>query len=123
MTRRELIELCLAHAGVYEDYPFDEIADENAWTVMRHRSSRKSFAFIFEREGLCINLKCEPVKGDHLRQLFDAVTPAYHMNKTHWITVRPDGDVSQELLEELIDHSYDLTAKKQKKQVAEKDPV
>lgn len=112
MTRQELIDLCLAHAGVYEDYPFDEIADAGAWTLMRHVSNKKSFALIYEREGLCINLKCAPAKGDHLRQLFDSVTPGYHMNKTHWITVRPDGDVPQALLEELIDGSYDLTKKK-----------
>lgn len=109
MTRQNLIDLCMMHSGVYEDYPFDEVVDEQAWTLMRHLHNKKTFALIYEREGLCINLKCDPVKSDHLRQLFASVTPGYHMNKTHWITVRPDGDVPQEVLEELIDDSFRLT--------------
>ena len=61
MTRRELIDFCLTFPAAYEDYPFDDITDAGAWTVMRHRSNKKSFAFIYERYGkLRINLKCDP---------------------------------------------------------------
>lgn len=114
MTREDLIGLCMMRCGVYEDYPFDEISDEHAWTVMRHIQNRKSFALIFERNGLCVNLKCDPIKSDHLRQLFTGITPAYHMNKVHWISVYPDSDVPPELLEELIDDSFHLTEKGKK---------
>ena len=111
MTRRDLIDYCLRWPDCYEDYPFDTAGspDETSWTLIRHRENRKAFAFIFEREGLCVNLKCEPMRSDFLRSaLAPGVTPAYHMNKEHWKSVRPDL-VSPEDLEELVQRSYDLT--------------
>ena len=37
MTRQELICLCLTFPETYEDYPFDDIIDARAWTVIRHK--------------------------------------------------------------------------------------
>jgi Uncharacterized protein conserved in bacteria len=109
MTRQELIDFCLAFPGAYEDYPFDNIADAGAWTVMRHRANKKSFALIYERnEKLCINLKCDPFEADILRQAFKDVIPAYHMNKVHWNTVLMGGDVSASELKYMIEQSYGL---------------
>lgn len=114
MTRRELIDYCLTYPDAYEDYPFDDICDPGAWTVMRHRLNKKGFAFIYEREGLCVNLKFEPLRADFLRQLYKGVTPAFHMNKVHWNTVRVDADVPAEDLCGMIEHSWRLTLAKGK---------
>ena len=46
-TREEAVSYCLKMPDVFEDYPFH---DPN-WTVIRMKSSRKVFAWIFEREG------------------------------------------------------------------------
>ena len=97
--------------AAYEDYPFDE-----NWTAMRHGGNKKSFAFIYERNGkLCVNLKCEPSEADILRRIYKDVTPAYHMNKEHWNTVIIDGDVPEQALMEMIRHSYDLIKPKMRK--------
>lgn len=58
-----------------------------------------------------INLKCEPNEALLLRDVFDAVIPGYHMNKTHWNTVLLDGTVPLGELERMIDNSYALVAK------------
>ncbi len=116
MTRQELIDFCLTFPAVYEDYPFDDIIDAGAWTVMRHRTNRKGFAHIYERNGkLCVNLKCEPLEADFLRQAFADVTPAYHMNKVHWNTVTLGGDVSGDELKRMVERSYDLIKPKVRK--------
>ena len=108
MTRRDLIDFCLTFPATYEDYPFDDVAD-NVWTVMRHRANKKSFALVYERNGkLCVNLKCEPMEAVLLRQAFVEVTPGYHMNKEHWNTVILGGDVPDEMLERMVGQSYDL---------------
>ncbi len=39
MNRQEIIEYCPTFPGAYEDYPFDEIADDNVTAVMRHNGS------------------------------------------------------------------------------------
>ena len=109
MTRNELIAYCLSFPAAYEDYPFDSVADAGAWTVMRHRVNRKSFALIYERGGrLCVNLKCDPFEADFLRGIYTGVTPAYHMNKVHWNTVTLDGDVPEDELKRMVEHSYRL---------------
>lgn len=109
MTRRELIDFCLGLTAVYEDYPFDSISDPGAWTVMRHRTNKKSFALIYERKNkLCINLKCDPFEAELLRLAFEDVTPAFHMNKTHWNTVTLGGDVPDKDVKRMINISYDL---------------
>ena len=59
-----------------------------------------------------MNVKCEPVViGSFLME--DGFYPAYHMNKTHWITISPEADEEKTKL--LIDMSYFLTGTKRKK--------
>ena len=55
-----------------------------------------------------INLKCDPDRALALRDQYESITPGYHMNKRHWITLTLDGSVPAMLVRELIDHSYDL---------------
>ena len=116
MTKRELIDCCLTYPAAYEDYPFDETT-----ALVRHSGNKKMFALIAERHGkLYINLKCDPVKADFLRQIYECVTPGYHMNKEHWNTVYIDGDVPKDELCEIIEHSYDLIKPKVKKREIKK---
>lgn len=110
MTRQEILALCLTFEGSVSDEPFEE-----EHIVVRHRDNRKWFALIFTREGrLSINLKCEPQKADFWRGAYRAVTPAWHMNKTHWNTVELDAGIARGDLLEMIADSYKLTAAKKR---------
>ena len=105
-TRAEAIAACLRLSGVYEDYPFD---DPN-WTVMRHAGNKKSFAYIYERNGnIWINLKAEPLRADFWRDAYASVVPAYHMNKENWISILLDGTVSADEIKPLLELRYQLT--------------
>ncbi len=112
MTKRELIDYCLNYPSVFEDYPFDETT-----AILKHSANGKMFAAIDElRTGkLYISLKCEPTKADFLRSVFQSVEPAWHFNKTHWNGITVDGDVPEQELYELIQHSFDLTKPKVKR--------
>lgn len=62
--------------------------------------------FLLEgREGK-INLKCDPLLAIELREQFEGIEPAYHMNKTHWNGIDLNADVSDDEIKKLIDHSY-----------------
>lgn len=107
-SRGDVIAYCLTMKEVYEDYPFH---DPN-WCVIRHKKSRKVFAWIFDKDGhVWINLKCDPAWRDFWRQTFDSVLPAYHLNKEHWNSVILDGTVPEEEIRRMILESYDLTGK------------
>lgn len=105
-TREEVVQYCFSFKDVYEDHPF---RDEN-WTVMRHRSNRKVFAWIFEREGcMWVNVKCDTQWRDFWRDAFASVVPAYHLNKEHWNSIILDGTVPEEDVRRMIGESYELT--------------
>ena len=107
LTRREVIEACLRLPDSFEDYPFDD----PGWTAVRHKSNKKTFAFICERFGkIWINVKAEPLKADFWRDAFSAVVPAYHMNKRHWISIILDGSMSDTDICMLIEDSHALTS-------------
>lgn len=113
MTKQELISLCLTFPAAYEDYPFDD-----STTVIRHKTNKKMFALISEKDGrLYINLKCEPVKAELLRRVHEgAVEPGWHMNKAHWNTVWADGGVPLDELTGMIEDSFGLIKPKERKQ-------
>ena len=118
MNKRELINLFLEFPGVYEDYPFDLLTEmPDVWTVIRHKINKKGFAHIYSVGGQpVINLKLPPDEGDLLRQTFEGIKPAYHMNKEHWCGINPNADVPPELLRALTKKSYELTKQKLKKE-------
>ena len=68
-----------------------------------------------------INLKCNPEKAIELREQYSQIQPGYHMNKKHWNTVYFEL-LSEDLIRELLDHSYDLVfeslPKKKKEEIA-----
>lgn len=110
--KSEAIEYCLTYTDAYEDYPFE---DKN-WCVIRHKSNKKVFAWIFNKDGyVWINVKCDTEWIDFWRKAFKSVKPAYHLNKTHWNSIILDGSVPDEDIYRMIDESYELTRPKAKK--------
>lgn len=109
--RSEVINLCMKLKEVYEDYPFH---DAN-WTLIRHKTNKKAFAWIYEREGsIWINVKCDPEWRDFWRSTFTSVIPAYHQNKEHWNSIILDGTIPDKDIIRMIGESYELTKGKKK---------
>ena len=74
----------------------------------------------WEKGTPALNLKGEPENNAELSAQFEAINPGYHMSKIHWITVDFNSDVSDKMMCELINNSYDLVYKSlTKKQIAQ----
>lgn len=89
---------------------FPEATQENPFgpEVDVYKVAGKVFAILGgDPEAPEVSLKCDPALALELRAEFDAVTPGYHLNKDHWNTVRLDGTVPDEVLDEMVEHSYD----------------
>ena len=59
-------------------------------------------------DAFSMNVKNTPEKVIELKEQYSSVLPGYHMNKIHWITVLIDGSISDSLIRQWIDESYDL---------------
>lgn len=88
--------------------------------VLRHEGNQKWYAVLMKiswdklekgREGLveAVNLKHDQV-ADLLSK--KGIYPAFHMNKRYWISVVLDDTLSDEMVLELIEKSWNLTSKK-----------
>ncbi|HSV88819.1 MAG TPA: MmcQ/YjbR family DNA-binding protein [Bacteroidales bacterium] len=98
-------DYCLSKKGVTESFPFDNV-------TLVFKVFGKMFALTDVETFESINLKCDPDKALQLRELYPAVLPGFHMNKTHWNTIIMDGSVSNSLIFSWTDHSYDLVVQK-----------
>ena len=105
-------------------------ADTPDAAVLRHDDNRKWYALIMQVErahlGLCgegavdvLNVKCDPDMVVML-QSTKGFLPAYHMSKTKWISVLLDGTVGKDMVLDMVDKSFVLTAAKKQGKKAEK---
>ena len=102
MKAAELRVWCLEQNGAIEDFPFT--AEHSVFKV-----AGKMFAIsALAREPLEVSVKCEPELAIELRSSYPAIRPGYHLNKRHWNTVTVDGSLSDQLVRDLIEDSYDL---------------
>ena len=90
-------------------FPFGE--DVHVFKV-----KNKMFALIGWRNDLMmLNLKCAPSESLMLQDIFSAITPGYHMDKKHWISVYFDQSVPNGEVLRLIDNSFNLVVSKMTK--------
>ena len=117
MHIEELRDFCIAKKGVTEDFPFDDV-------TLVFKVLGKMFLLTgldsWEKGEQKVNLKCDPEKAIELREEYEAIDAGWHMSKKHWNTVTLNtGDVSDDLVRELIDHSYDRVVKGMTKKMRE----
>lgn len=103
---------CLMKPGFSEDFPFGP-------ETLVFRVAGKIFALMDADTFVSLNLKCDPERAVELRESYVGITPGFHMNKQHWNTVLTGGNVTDRLILELADHSYDLVRASLPKKVRE----
>lgn len=110
-------EYLLSKQGVTKDL-------KKEWNWIRYLIADKMFAAIClddRDEPYYITLKLEPSEGEFFRGQYEDIVPGYYMNKLHWNSIKPDGQVPDELLKDLLDKSYQLIwegfSKKKQKEI------
>jgi len=99
-TTKQAMDACAAFPAVELSYPFGE--ETPVFKVVG-----KVFAVLNAEEGPgMVTLKADPEDARALVETFAEVTPGYHMNKKHWISVRLPA--AKAPVQELIADSYDL---------------
>ena len=116
-----LDEYLLAKKGVTKDLQPD-------WNWIRYHIGGKMFAAVClndKNEPYYINLKLEPMRGEIMRQQYEDIIPGYYSNKVHWNSIKPDGQVPDDLLKDMLDESYRLVlggfSKKRQREILGKE--
>ena len=121
MTREEFEELVLDTYGIKADYPFE---DDFETGVFRHESGKWfGIAMKISEQKLgksgnmttnVVNFKCAPEVIESIAGVEPGIYKAYHMNKTHWLTVCLS-ECDDDTISWLLGISYDLTRTKIKR--------
>ncbi|HEY9059370.1 MULTISPECIES: MmcQ/YjbR family DNA-binding protein [Pseudobacteroides] len=96
-------EYCLSKVGVEKEYKLE-------WDATRYMIKGKMFVLLGgDKEGKPIaTVKLEPGHGEFLRQQYKDIVPGYYMNKEHWNSIYLEGEVSDEIVKDMLDKSYSL---------------
>lgn len=120
MNIEEFREYCLSFRGVNERMPFPNVSDAYSREVLCFYVFDKWFCFVnIEIFDFCC-LKCHPDESLELQSRYAGITPGWHMNKRHWISVYFNQDVPDAQIKELVRKSYDLVVKSLTKKEREK---
>ena len=114
MNLETFYEYCLSKKGTTEHFPFDQ--DTLVFKVGGKMYALSSL-LQWEKGQPKVNLKCNPNYAQELRAQYDDVLPAFHMSKVHWNTVSINSTVSDKLVKEWIDDSYQLVFKSLTKKI------
>lgn len=107
MNIEEYREYCLSKSGVDESIPFPKLQDILVFKVLGKMFTATSISTFSG-----FSIKCVPETIDELRATYSALEEPSYFSKKHWCHVLVDGSVSDELLKEWLDISYDLVVKK-----------
>lgn len=118
MNPQELFEICMEKPGAYEDYPFGP-------DVTIIKVEKKIFAQIFKRNGKDFaTLNCDAASGQFYRQLYPGIiVRGYHcpaVQQPYFNTFPLDGSVPDEVISEMVHHSYKRVVGKLPKYLKEK---
>ncbi|WP_082687334.1 MmcQ/YjbR family DNA-binding protein [Curtobacterium oceanosedimentum] len=92
----------LALPAVEETQPFGEQS-------VVHKVVGRMFVLATTLRGVpIVNLKCAPPHAAALVRDHAEITPGWHMDKRHWITLSPGDGLDETMVEDLVANSYDL---------------
>jgi len=102
VNRDALRDLCLTFRGSEETFPF-------GFETSVFKVAGKMFALSrLAGDPLSVSLKCDPQLAEQLRAAHPCITAGYHLNKRHWNTVVIDGTLSEQMIADMVEDSYDL---------------
>ena len=102
MTIAEIEQYLLAKPETTLSYPFGP-------DVKVFKVNNKMFALLgFHNDKDMLNLKCDPLEASAMCDIYACITPGYHMDKRHWISVYQTGEISDGEQRRLIDNSFHL---------------
>ena len=113
----KIIDYCVEKYSTNPEYLWEKFPNN---AIFRRKDNKKWYAailtvrkdklgFIESDEIEVIDLRCNNIENTVDNKNF---FPGYHMNKKHWITIILDGTVTLDIIENMVDKSFELAQKK-----------
>jgi predicted DNA-binding protein (MmcQ/YjbR family) len=107
MTLDEIETFCTSLPAREVRYPFESVPELRAWCI-----GRRMFAWSATNIApLTVQVKAHPDLVPFLIQNYACISPGYHMNKKHWITVDAS-TCDDSMLRGLLEDARSLVAAK-----------
>ena len=113
MNIEEVRLYALSLPGTTEDQAYGE-----DWVLFRVEGKIFLHIWLNAPEPTCA-VKLPPEQGQTLRDHYDGIRPAYHLNKVHWNDVFLD-EIDGDMVKDLINQSYRLVLSKLPKRLRER---
>jgi len=107
MNIEEYRTYCLSKKGVTEEIPFPKLPNVLVFKVLG-----KMFTATDINTFSSFSIKCNPETIEELRTEYPAMQNPSYFSKKHWSKVIMDGSISDKLLNEWLDTSYNLVVEK-----------
>ncbi len=107
MNIEEYQTYCLSKKGITEEIPFPKLPNVLVFKVLG-----KMFTATDITTFSSFSIKCKPETIDELRAEFPAMQEPSYFSKRHWCNVVIDGTISDKILYEWLDISYNLVVAK-----------
>ena len=96
----------LALPGTDHDYPFTERLDV-------YKVAGKVFLIVTDDpDDQIITVKCEPGHARARQRDYASITPGRYLDKRHWISLGPGPGITQRLVTDAVEDSYDLVVER-----------
>ncbi len=117
MNVEQLRTYCLSKKGTSESFPFDE-------STLVFKVLTKMFVLaplgLWDKGEDTITLKCDPEYTVELRETYESIYAGPYVSNKHWNTISIyKGELTPQLINDLIDHSYDMVVKGMTKKMRE----
>ena len=105
MSIEETRDFCLSLPYSEETLPFDD-------RTLVYKVAGRMFAITDLEQSDRVVVKCDPDIAITLRDRYEEISAAWHMNKRHWNAIQLNGDLSESFIFRQIYNSYMLVIKK-----------
>ena len=112
MDIEEFRRYCLSLEGVHDDFPFGKATSAYDRNLIVFYVLDKWFCFVNAEAFDFCTIRCSSERIPELIERYEGITPGWHMDKRHWISVRFDGDIPGRKILELVRDSYELARAK-----------
>lgn len=102
MNVEELREYCLSLKGAAENMPWTE----PQYSMLATFTVGGKWFALADLDKKFIDVKCDSEKIREMQSRYEGAFPAWHMNKEHWLGVKLESDVPDDVIKSLLKEGY-----------------